>query len=148
MRGAAAVRLRQVGGVEPVRADELGEYVGGCVVGLHALDNAAAGGRATAASTAVSQGHIYGGRARGKSLRHGISGQTGCHSPKTGSLTPQAPQAGSAASIAATISGDSGSVCGEKRAATVPSAEIRNFSKFHRMSPVWPSASAAVTRRW
>lgn len=40
------------------------------------------------------------------------------------------------ASIAATTVASSGSVRGSKRATTVPAGEIKNFSKFHRMSPV------------
>ena len=38
--------------------------------------------------------------------------------------------------MACTTSGDSGSVIGSKRATTLPSGPTRNFSKFHRMSPV------------
>ena len=51
-------------------------------------------------------------------------------------------QPASAFSIESTTSGASGSTIGEKRAITLPSRPTRNFSKFQRMSPVWPSASA------
>ena len=47
------------------------------------------------------------------------------------------------ASIAATSAGSSGSTIGEKRV-TEPSLPTRNFSKFQRMSPLWPSASATA----
>lgn len=40
----------------------------------------------------------------------------------------------SSASIADTSAGSSGAVAGAKRAATVPSLAIRNFSKFHSTS--------------
>ena len=45
-------------------------------------------------------------------------------------------QDGNADSIAAITSGASGRVCGANRARIVPSGPIRNFSKFHRISPV------------
>ena len=45
-------------------------------------------------------------------------------------------QLGSAASIASTSSGASGVTIGENRAMMSPVGETRNFSKFHRMSPV------------
>ena len=48
---------------------------------------------------------------------------------------------GSDCSMAAIIVGSSGVVFGENRVIFVPSAEMRNFSKFHRMGPVWPLAS-------
>jgi hypothetical protein len=48
----------------------------------------------------------------------------------------------SAFSMASISSGASGSTIGEKRAITSPSRPTRNFSKFQRMSPVWPSPSA------
>ncbi len=38
--------------------------------------------------------------------------------------------------MASVTSVDSGSACGANRAATAPSGPTRNFSKFHRMSPV------------
>ncbi len=47
-----------------------------------------------------------------------------------------------------TISAASGSTIGEKRAMTSPSRPTRNFSKFQRMSPVWPSASAVGVSCW
>ena len=53
-------------------------------------------------------------------------------------------QALTADSIAPTSAGSSGSTCGAKRATTSPSRPTRNFSKFHRMSPSTPSASAVV----
>ena len=40
------------------------------------------------------------------------------------------------------IAGSSGTTVGAKRATTEPSAPMRNFSKFHWMSPSWPSPSA------
>jgi hypothetical protein len=43
--------------------------------------------------------------------------------------------------MAPTSAGSSGVTIGLKRV-TLPSGVIRNFSKFQRMSPVWPSASA------
>src|SRR5699024_4247867 len=46
-----------------------------------------------------------------------------------------------ALSIAETSSAAPGSVRGRKRPRTSPSAETRNFSKFHWMSPASPSAS-------
>ena len=48
----------------------------------------------------------------------------------------QGAQPGSCSSMAATSLGSSGATMGEKRATTSPSGEIRNFSKFQRMSPV------------
>ena len=42
----------------------------------------------------------------------------------------------------------SGSTIGEKRAMISPSRPTRNFSKFQRMSPVWPSASATGVSCW
>lgn len=39
-------------------------------------------------------------------------------------------------SMAETTSGESGVIRGLNRASTVPSLPTRNFSKFHRMSPV------------
>ena len=53
-------------------------------------------------------------------------------------------QPGSWASIAAMTSGASGSTWGAKRSTTSPVGEMRNFSKFQRMSPAVPSASAWV----
>ncbi|HTU75334.1 MAG TPA: hypothetical protein VMG38_17615 [Trebonia sp.] len=51
--------------------------------------------------------------------------------------------------MAASTSGASGTVRGRKRAATVPSGRMRNFSKFHWMSPAWPESSdAAVSDSW
>ena len=47
-------------------------------------------------------------------------------------------------SIASVTSAASGSTTGEKRATISPSRPMRNFSKFQRMSPVWPSASAVL----
>ena len=46
--------------------------------------------------------------------------------------------------MAASTSGESGSVRGRNRAATVPSGRTRNFSKFHWMSPASPPASGAA----
>src|ERR1035441_5238107 len=43
------------------------------------------------------------------------------------------PHPASAASIAATTAGSSGTTSGENRATTFPSRPIRNFSKFHRI---------------
>ena len=43
--------------------------------------------------------------------------------------------------MAATSAGSSGVTIGPKRV-TEPSGATRNFSKFQRMSPSWPSASA------
>ena len=54
-------------------------------------------------------------------------------------------QPGSTASIAETSGSASGATIGLKRV-TVPSGAIRNFSKFHRMSPLWPSESATCVR--
>ena len=51
------------------------------------------------------------------------------------------PRCGSASSMAATSSGDSGSTCGRNRWTVSPPGETRNFSKFHMMSPATPSAS-------
>jgi len=48
---------------------------------------------------------------------------------------------GRLASMAAMRAGSSGSVCGRNRPAILPSGATRNFSKFHWMSPAWPSAS-------
>lgn len=53
--------------------------------------------------------------------------------------------AGSAFSMATRSSSAAGSTVGANRAATVPSGATRNFSKFHRTSPVCPSASGAST---
>jgi uncharacterized membrane protein (UPF0182 family) len=55
-------------------------------------------------------------------------------------------QPGRFASMEAMTSGASGSVVGAKRATISPSVPTRNFSKFHRMSPEWPSASLAWVR--
>ena len=52
-------------------------------------------------------------------------------------------QAGSAPSMAATSLGSSG-VDHRAEAGDVPSGSTRNFSKFQRMSPSWPSASATA----
>ena len=57
-------------------------------------------------------------------------------------------QPASAFSIESTTSGASGSTSGEKRAITLPSRPTRNFSKFQRMSPVWPSASGVSVSAW
>ena len=46
--------------------------------------------------------------------------------------------------MAEMTSSASGSTCGAKRAITFPSRSTRNFSKFHRMSPSTPSASAVA----
>jgi hypothetical protein len=43
--------------------------------------------------------------------------------------------------MAATRPASSGATIGLKRV-TAPSGAMRNFSKFQRMSPLWPSASA------
>jgi hypothetical protein len=52
------------------------------------------------------------------------------------------PARGRPASIAAITAGSSGAVRGSNRVTFLPSAETTNFSKFQRMSPVWPAASA------
>src|SRR5262249_23054939 len=54
----------------------------------------------------------------------------------------------SAFSIDSTSSGAAGTTSGPKRAITLPSRPTRNFSKFQRMSPVWPSPSAVSVRSW
>ena len=51
-------------------------------------------------------------------------------------------------SIESTTSGASGRTSGEKRAITLPSRPTRNFSKFQRMSPSTPSASAVLVSDW
>ena len=57
---------------------------------------------------------------------------------------PERPaQAGSAPSMAATSLGSSGATIGLKRV-TLPCGSTRNFSKFQRMSPSWPSSSATA----
>jgi hypothetical protein len=66
---------------------------------------------------------------------------------RTSSTVPSSTscrQCDSASSIAATSSGSSGVTIGENRATTSPSASMRNFSKFHRMSPACPSPSATA----
>ena len=54
-------------------------------------------------------------------------------------------QPGSAFSTVATSVGSSGVVCGANLASTWPPGATRNFSKFQRMSPVYPSASGVST---
>ena len=52
-----------------------------------------------------------------------------------------------AASTASTTSDDSGSISGRNRRTGLPPA-TRNFSKFHWMSPAWPSPSASSVSSW
>jgi hypothetical protein len=64
---------------------------------------------------------------------------------ESGTTPPQASggQAGRASSIAATRAGSSGATIGLNRV-MLPSGPTRNFSKFQRMSPSCPSASATA----
>ena len=50
--------------------------------------------------------------------------------------------------MAAMTDGSSGATLGEKRVTVSPSAPMTNFSKFQRMSPLWPSASAIGVSDW
>jgi hypothetical protein len=74
--------------------------------------------------------------------RHGLA-------PPTANASPGAwRQRGRPASIAAASAGSSGVVRGSNRVICEPSAETTNFSKFQRMSPLCPPASAmAVSSR-
>src|SRR5581483_1448576 len=62
--------------------------------------------------------------------------------------TPRCCRYGSAFSIVSTTSGASGSIMGLKRATISPPGAMTNFSKFHRMSPVWPSPLSGTSTSW
>ncbi len=67
--------------------------------------------------------------------------------PRANTSVPAVDQSLSSASIADRTSGSSGSVRGSNRLMTSPSGAIKNFSKFHLMSPASPVASGTGASR-
>src|SRR5690606_27291940 len=125
-----AVRRRGAAGADRARAVPAARVRhGAAVAGAVGL------GAARADVAAAGRGGPQAGRARPRRL-----------SPRR--LSPRVlPARGqpSADSIALVTAGSSGVVWGANRARTLPSPPTRNFSKFQRMSPVWPSASGVST---
>src|SRR5258705_7700001 len=74
-------------------------------------------------------------------------GDGGAGDGRAGDAGVFASPVGRCRSTAATSSGASGSVSGRNRATTEPDGSTRNFSKFHRTSPAFPSGSGASMSR-
>ena len=142
-------RARRVA-VHGIELDEPGAHVGGAGVAFERADQVATLTRAEADDPDRTRG-----RPVERAADHVLYEREPSLQRATGRVVAPVPldpiavaQPASAFSIESTSSGASGTTIGEKRAITLPSRPTRNFSKFQRMSPVWPSASAVGVSAW